>query len=108
MNTGSTSIYKRLKDQRLLPTFLVLATLVFGILIGTVISRGVKGKENPAGDATPVQMATPQQMSSAFSQVAKKIEPSVVNINTESTIKPQRRGRRAPNNPDDDQGDFQD
>ena len=109
MNTGSTSLYQRLKDQRLLSAFLVLATLVFGILIGTIISRGVKGKENSATDATPIQMATPQQMSSAFSQVAKKIEPSVVNINTESTIKPQRRGRRAPSNPDDDQGgDFQD
>jgi serine protease Do len=108
MDVGS-GVIGRLKGNRVLSTLLVLVTLTVGILIGTVISRGVKGSTNLAGDATPVQMATPQQLSSAFATIAKQIEPSVVNINTESTIKPQRRGRRAPNNPDD-QGDdnFQD
>ncbi len=110
MDVGS-NVVSRLKGNRALSTLLILVTLTVGILIGTVISRGVKGSTNLAGDATPVQMATPQQLSSAFSTIAKQIEPSVVNINTESTIKPQRRGRRlpAPNNPDD-QGDdnFQD
>src|SRR2546423_344985 len=107
METRMTGFYQRVKDQRLLSSFLILATLGLGILIGTVISRSVKGKENPATDAAPIQMATPQQLSSAFSQIAKQIEPSVVNINTESTIKPQRRGRRTPNSPDDD-NDMQD
>ena len=36
---------------------------------------------------TPLTMPSPQQMSNAFSQIAKQLEPSVVNINTESTIK---------------------
>jgi serine protease Do len=32
-------------------------------------------------------MPSPQQMSNTFSSIAKQLEPSVVNINTESTIK---------------------
>jgi serine protease Do len=89
---------------------LVLLTLAVGILIGTLIQRSVRGESNLATDAKALQASTsPQQLSSAFSQVAKTIEPSVVNINTESTIKPSRRGRRGPS-PDEDNGgdDFQD
>src|SRR4029453_6352688 len=108
MQVRSSELMNRLKGRRPLSTFLVLATLIIGIFIGTVISRGAKGKENPAGDATPVQLPAPQQLSSAFSQVAKQIEPSVVNINTESSVRPTRRGgRRAPEGGDDDQN-FQD
>jgi serine protease Do len=107
MDVRSGGIVSRLKGNRLLSTVLVLLTLTVGILIGTVISRGVKGSTtNVATDASPVQMATPQQLSSAFSQIAKQIEPSVVNINTESTVRPSRRGRRAPT--PDGEDNFQD
>jgi serine protease Do len=44
----------------------------------------------------------PQQLSNAFSQIAKQLGPSVVNINTESTIKSPR--RRRGQNPDDQDG----
>ena len=44
-------------------------------------------------DATPLQVPAPQQLSSAFSTIAKQLEPSVVNINTESTIKAPKRRR---------------
>jgi serine protease Do len=98
----------RLKGHRWLSTFLVLATLTIGILIGTVVSREAKGKENSAGNATPVQMPAPQQLSSAFSQVAKQIEPSVVNINTESTVRPSRRGGRRTPDGGGGEDDFQD
>ncbi len=107
MEVRSIEFMNRLKGHRLLSTILVLATLTIGILIGTVISRDAKGKENPASDATPVQLPAPQQLSSAFSQVAKQIEPSVVNINTESTVRPTRRGgRRAPDGDDEFQDFF--
>jgi serine protease Do len=99
-----------IKTHRLTSAVLVLLTLAVGILIGTVIQRSVRGESNFAADAKPLQASTsPQQLSSQFAQVAKTIEPSVVNINTESTIKPSRRGRRAPS-PDEDNGgdDFQD
>jgi serine protease Do len=109
MEVPSFPVRPRSRTPRALPILLVLSTLVMGILIGTVVSRGVKGKENPASDATPLQLPAPQQLSSAFSQVARKIEPSVVNINTTSTLRPQRKGRRAPNPGDEEGGDpFQD
>ena len=73
----------------------ILATLAVGILIGTVVSYGVKGKEGQkSSDATPLSIPAPQQLSNAFSHISKQLEPSVVNINTESTVKnPHRRGR---------------
>ncbi len=96
---------ERLRARRLASTFLILATLVLGILIGTVIQKGVKGKEsnNSSADATPLTVPEPRQMSSTFKQIAKQLEPAVVNINTESTIKPSPRSRRRGTEPDDQQ-----
>jgi len=86
-------------------TLTILATLTLGILIGTVISKGVRGQESKKSSesATPLTIPSPQQLSNQFSQIAKQLEPSVVNINTESTIKPQARRRRG--GPDQDGGD---
>ena len=71
------------------------ATLTVGILIGWVVSYGVKGKEGQqAADAKQLTVPAPQQLSNAFSQIAKQLEPAVVNINTESTIKNPHRQRR--------------
>jgi serine protease Do len=87
-----------------------LATLTVGILIGTVISKGVKGQEKKGSDATPLTVPSPQQLSNQFSQISKQLEPTVVNVNTESTIKnPHRRGHGGnPDQPDDQDpfGDF--
>src|SRR6516164_9345080 len=100
---------ERMKAHRFASTVVILATLSLGILIGTVVSANVKGKEKGVSstDATPLQLPSPQQLSSQFSQIARQLEPSVVNINTESTIKnPHRRGgRNTPGNPDDDNND---
>jgi serine protease Do len=98
----SQAIWVRLKTHRWVYSFSIVATLALGILIGTVVSSGVKGKEGQKpSDATPLSVPSPQQLSNAFSQIAKQLGPSVVNINTESTIKTQRR-RRGTQNPDDD------
>ena len=91
----SSGFLQRLKTDRLLSTLLIVVTLVVGILIGTVISYGVKGKEQKPGDsATPLTVPPPQQLGSAFAKLAHDMEPSVVNINTESTIKPPTGRRR--------------
>src|SRR5579885_2084730 len=103
----------RFRTHRFASTLLVIATLFLGILIGTTIQRGVKGatKVN-SSDATPLKVPAPQQLSNAFSQVAKTLEPSVVNINTESTPKAttprtRRRGQQGGNgNGEDPFGDF--
>jgi serine protease Do len=96
-------------SRRFASIFVIMATLALGIMIGTVVSYGVKGKTIDSSDAQKLTVPAPQQLSNAFSTVAKQIEPAVVNINTESTIKnPHRRGgRRAmppqQQGPDDDQ-----
>ncbi len=98
------AMWMRMRTHRWVYTLSILATLSLGILIGTVISAGVKGKEaGQKSDATPLTLPSPQQMSNAFSQIAKQLEPSVVNINTESTIKNMRRRRGA--TPDDGEDD---
>ena len=98
----SGAIWARMKTRGWVSTAIVLATLAVGILIGTVVSFGVKGKEGQkSSDATPLTVPSPQQLSNAFSQIAKQLGPSVVNINTESTVKNPHRRRGGQ---DDDQG----
>jgi len=86
-------IWVRFKANRFAYTLTILATLSVGILIGTIISNGVKGQESKkSSDATPLTIPSPQMLSNQFSQISKQLEPAVVNINTESTIKnPHRR-----------------
>lgn len=92
----SRTLWMRMRAHGWAYTLSILATLAVGILIGTVISYGVKGKEGQkGGDVSPLSMSSSssagngfsQQLSNAFAQVAKQLEPAVVNINTESTIK---------------------
>jgi serine protease Do len=87
------AMWMRLKAHGWAYTLSILATLTVGILIGTVISQNVKGKEGQKSDATPLTLPAPAQLSNTFSQIAKQLGPSVVNINTESTIKNVRRRR---------------
>jgi len=71
-----------------------------------VVSYGVKGKEgqkSSSADATPLTVPSPKQLSGEFSQIAKQLGPTVVNINTESTIKNPHRRRGQPQGPDDDE-----
>src|SRR5215469_18883912 len=115
MNLRLAAFVARIRAQRWLSTLIVLVTLTVGILIGTVVSKsGVRGNSTPSADATLLPMQSPQQLSNTFRQVAKELEPSVVNINSESNgrqqIIPRRRGRRPDrNNPPDGGSDpFQD
>src|ERR1700724_3892548 len=99
----SRAFWQRLKTHRWVYSFSIVATLAVGILIGSVISYGVKGKEGQkSSDATPLSVPSPKQLSGEFSQIAKQLGPTVVNINTESTIKnPHRRRGGGGQNPDD-------
>src|SRR5713226_7304007 len=106
MDSRASAFWVRFKAKRWAYTFTILATLTVGILVGTIVSSGVKGKEGQkSSDATPLTIPSPQKLSNQFSQISKQLEPSVVNINTESTIKsPQRRRARPPQGGQDDQG----
>jgi serine protease Do len=106
------AMWMRMKAHRWAYTLSIMATLSVGILIGTVISYGVKGKEGQSGKSEVTPLSVPsssaagsgfsQQLSNAFAGVAKELEPSVVNINTESTIKTMRRRRGGQGGDDDD------
>ena len=103
MDPLASGFWVRLKANRLAYTMTILATLAVGILIGTVISYSVKGQEAKKGsDATLLTVPSPRQLSNQFSQISKQLEPSVVNINTESTIKNLHRRRGNPDGGDDD------
>ena len=108
MDSRESAFWVRLKANRWAYTLTIVATLSLGILIGTVISYGVKGKEGQkSSDATPLTIPAPQQLSNAFSQISKQLEPTVVNINTESTIKnphKRRNPRAQPSDPNDQDG----
>jgi len=109
MDPLSSGFWARLKANRLAYTLTILITLALGILIGTVISKGVKGQEKKSSDATPLTIPSPQKLSNEFAQISKQLEPTVVNINTESTIKNPHR-RRGGGNPEqpDEQNPFDD
>src|SRR5579871_1992822 len=101
MDSQVSGLRQRFKANRFASTLVILATLTLGILIGTVVSGAVKGnQQNSSADATPLKVPSPVQLSNQFSNIARELEPSVVNINTESTIKNPHR-RMMPGNPDD-------
>lgn len=83
----------------------VALTLGIGILIGTLVSHGVRAARGlvSAPDAIPLAQPSPAQLSNSFAKVAALVSPAVVNINTESTIRLSEKGFRAPNGgPGDD------
>ena len=124
--TESRSLMDRIRTHRLTTTFALLGTLSAGILVGSVLTHGVSGKEQQQAvdstDARPLVIPSPVTLSNGFSQIAKQVGPAVVNINTESLPKEStnRRSKRGngrgplqnnPNGGDDEQqnqGDMQD
>ena len=109
------SFFDKLRTQKLLSFTLILFTLSIGIVIGTLINPGVKAARDgqmAAPGATPLVIPNPVELSNTFSQIAKQVEPSVVNISTTYLPKAPTRsrgnnGRRQMVVPpdDDDQGD---
>ena len=103
------TLFDSLRKQKFLSFTLVLFTLAIGILIGTVLSTGVKAAKDQvaAPGATPLTIPNPVQLQNSFAGIAKQVEPSVVNISTEYVEKPAVSQRRSPqqqrrrSNPDD-------
>jgi len=83
------TLFERIRRNRLTTTFLLLATLSAGILAGSVMTRGVSGKEQAvdSSDARPLVIPKPLDLSNGFAKIAKEVGPAVVNINTESLPK---------------------
>lgn len=71
------------KENRLLLVALLFCAVSIGIVIGTLIDGDVRAIPRAlAPDATPLVIPDPVQLSTAFSELAQRLEPAVVNIIT--------------------------
>jgi serine protease Do len=97
------------KRNRFAPLFVGSVTMALVLLIGTVVTFTARAKTLDSSDAPQLSVPPVRQHDNEFARVAKAVEPAVVNVNTESTIKnPHKHFRRMPqqpNNPDEDQDD---
>ena len=82
------SLFDRMRTQKVLSFTLILFTLSVGIVLGTLVNQGVKAAKDDrpvvAPGASALVIPSPVELSTAFSQIAKQMEPSVVNISTTS------------------------
>lgn len=110
-NTPEDGLQSRLR-RRLTPTttFVTLGALSALVLAGSMLTSHVSGKEAQSvnsSDARPLTIPNPVTLSNGFSGIVKQVGPAVVNINTESTPKPQPNANRRPHRgvPTPDEGD---
>ncbi len=99
------SFIEKMRKEKFLSVSLLLFTLSVGILIGTLLNTGVRAERGQAVDAKPLEIPSPVQLSTAFSQLAKRLEPSVVNITTDYMPKEQPSARNRRQTPQDENND---
>src|SRR6478672_7448934 len=97
-----------MKQQKPLGFTLLLATLGVGILIGTLVNTGVQaGLQNStvAPGATPLAIPPSVPIANEFTRLTKRVEPSVVYIESDYLAKPGKQSARRRQDSDDNQGD---
>ncbi|HXP84664.1 MAG TPA: Do family serine endopeptidase [Bryobacteraceae bacterium] len=103
-------LLEKIRQQKLTSTALMLFTLSVGIVIGTLINTQVNAArgQSVAPDATPLTVPKASEIGNEFTKLAKKVEPTVVNITVEVTAKPSAGARIRPSDPngDDDSDDL--
>jgi serine protease Do len=79
------SLFERLRTRRLASVFILLATLSAAIVAGSYAAHGVRGqeKQNDSSDATPLKVNNSTVEPNKFVEIAKRVGPAVVNINTQ-------------------------
>lgn len=94
------------KENRLLLVALLLCALSIGIVIGTLIDGDVRAIPRAlAPDASPLVIPDPVLLSNAFSELAQRLEPTVVNITTSKGGSGKSSDARDPRRePQDDRG----
>src|SRR5438067_116808 len=80
-------LFEKMRRQKLMSATLMLFTLSIGILIGTLINTQVNAAKDQlaAPDATPLTVPRAAAIGNEFSALAKKLDPSVVNITVDIT-----------------------
>jgi serine protease Do len=76
------------------PVFVASVAMVLVLVIGTVLTYTARAANVDSSDAPRLNVPAARQHENEFARVAKQVEPAVVNINTESTIKNPHRGMR--------------
>ena len=76
----------KIRQRKLLSLTLLIFTLSVGIVIGTLANTGVfaaRAQNTTAPDATPLVIPPAVSQPNELSKLAKRLEPSVVNISTD-------------------------
>jgi serine protease Do len=106
-----TPFFEKLKQPKVFSFGLLLFTLVLGIVIGSILDTGVKAERQTsavAPDATPLTVPAASPISNEFNKLTKKVEPSVVYIESDYLAKPGAKHTRRSDPEDEDNGDGQD
>jgi serine protease Do len=99
------------RRRNFLAALLIAATLVLGILIGTVINGKVSAMKTfsfAGSNATPLSLPDPIPSSNSFSAIVSRVEPAVVNIATTQVMdrKSAKKHRQGQGDQDDPGEDF--
>ena len=100
---------EKMKQQKVLSVALLLVTLTVGIIIGTLINTGVKADRptsQVAPDATPLSIPHAVPIANEFTKLTKRVEPSVVYIQSDYLPKAGKQTHRDEDS-DEDNGDGQ-
>jgi len=99
------ALLERLRERKLLSFALMAVTLSLGILIGTIISGGgvsAADEKAAAPDAAPLKVPDPVPVENQFTEIVRRVRPSVVNIRVESIPESREaRGRQTPEGMED-------
>lgn len=100
---------KTLTQPKLLGFALLLMTLITGIVIGTVINTGVKAERQTttanAPDATPLSIPQAVPIANEFTKLTKRVEPSVVYIESDYLSKPGKQTAHRRDDSEEDNGE---
>lgn len=101
------NLLEKMRQQKLMSVTLMVFTLSLGILIGTLINTQVHAAKNQAlaPDATPLVIPKAVEIGSDFTKLAKKLQPSVVNIVVDVPAPKPSRSRGGRPGPEDQGGD---
>src|SRR5579864_6094520 len=103
-------LFERIRRQKLMSSALLLVTLSVGILIGTLVNTGVNAarSQQVAPDATPLVIPGAKELGNDFTALARRLDPSVVNITADYTPKQTTATNRRGRPPADDNSDGSD
>jgi serine protease Do len=105
---GQTTDAERaiLKSLRVWIAALAVACLVVGVGIGAMLTRQhAFADEQPTGASAAAIARAPEALSASFAEIARRVEPAVVNIDTVAAAPPQVSDKDDDKDDDDDSSD---